>query len=284
LSTRPPSAILWTCAALALAAPAAALAQAAAPPAPAPAPASADAISQQAGADQSYILGPGDVIEADILGRTDFNVRARIGTDGKIQLPYLGSVDASNRTTLELTDQISKALESGGYFSHPILRVEIVSYASRYVIVLGDVRSPGLVPVDRAYHLSEMLARVGGPVAGAADYVVLRPQTGAERKLVIKDLATGDSNQDPFVAPGDKIYVPSAELFYVSGQVKSPGTFALEPDMTLRMAIARAGGITDLGSEKRVKITRHGVKLDQVDLDETKIQPGDVIVIGERLF
>jgi polysaccharide export outer membrane protein len=284
VSTRPISATLWTSVILALATPAGAFAQtAAAPPPPAPS-GMTGGISQEAGADQSYILGPGDVVEADILGRTDFDVRARIGTDGKIELPYLGSVDAANRTTLELTDQVKKALETGGFFSHPILKIDIVSYASRYVIVLGDVKTPGLVPVDRAYRLSEILARVGGVAQGAADYIVLTPQNGPSRNLPIKTLATGDSKQDPFVSPGDKIYSPDAELFFVSGQVKGPGTFPVEPDMTLRMAIARAGGITDLGSERRVKITRHGAKLDGVDLDATKIQPGDVIVVGERLF
>jgi polysaccharide export outer membrane protein len=284
VSTRPIAAILWAAVSLALAAPACAFAQTAgATPPPAPS-GMTGGMSQEAGADQSYILGPGDVIEAAILGRTDFDTRARIGTDGKVELPYLGSVDAANRTTLELTDQVRKALESGGFFSHPILKIDIVSYASRYVIVLGDVHSPGLVPVDRAYRLSEILARVGGVAAGAADYIVLTPQNGPSRHLPIKALATGDSNEDPYVSPGDKIYSPDAELFFVSGQVKGPGTFPVEPDMTLRMAIARAGGITDLGSERRVKITRHGVKLDSVDLDATKIQPGDVIVVGERLF
>jgi polysaccharide export outer membrane protein len=53
--------------------------------------------------------------------------------------------------------------------------------------------------------------------------------------------------------------------------------------MTLRMAVGRGGGLTDLGSEHGIKITRHGQKVPKVDLD-SKIEAGDVIVIGERLF
>jgi len=256
---------------LALTAPAAALAQ---QPASAPMPAQGD---------QNYIIGPGDVLEVDLLERTDFNTKAKVGTDGMIQLPYIGSIAASDRTTQQLTDQIGKALIKGGFFEHPILSVQVTSYAARYVTVLGAVTNPGLVPIDRAYHVSEIIARVGGVKDSGADYVIIRPAKGAERHLVIKALATGDASEDPFVSPGDTIYAPTAELFYISGQVKSPGAFAIISDMTLRMAIGRGGGLTDLGSDHGVKITRHGQKVGKVDLD-SKIEPGDVIVIGERLF
>jgi polysaccharide export outer membrane protein len=84
------------------------------------------------------------------------------------------------------------------------------------------------------------------------------------------------------VSPGDKIYAPPADLFYVSGQVKSPGTFTVLPGMSVRMALSRAGGVTDLGSDRAVKITRDG-KAIKPSLD-SPIQAGDVVVVGERLF
>jgi polysaccharide export outer membrane protein len=229
------------------------------------------------------VLGPEDVIEVSVLGRTDFTTRGKIEADGTIQLPYLGTVRAANMTAEQFREQIRADLEKAGYFTKPILSVAIVSYASRYVTVLGSVVTPGLIPVDRPYRLSELLARVGGARGGSADYVVLRSGKEPERHLLIKTLATGDGSEDPMVAPGDKIYVPDAELFYIAGQVKSPGTFAVMPDMTLRMAIARGSGLTDAGSERRIQVTRHGKRLGKVDLEQ-KIEPGDVIVVGERLF
>jgi polysaccharide export outer membrane protein len=239
--------------------------------------------TQAALADQSYILGPGDVIEISVLGRTDFTTRSRIGQDGTIQLPFLGAVSASNITGRALSDQVARKLETGGYFSHPIVKVDIVSYASRYVIVLGQVATPGLVPVDRPYRLSEILARVGGVKDSGANYVVLRSEKGPERQVPIETLATGNDAQDPFVAPGDKIYSPPAEVFYVSGQVKTPGAYALLPGMTVSMAIARGGGVTEEGSIKALKLTRHGVSRGHVDLN-AKVEPGDVLNVGESLF
>ncbi len=254
----------------------------AAPTASAPST-SAAAPAAGASANQNYVLGPGDVVEIAILGRADFQARGRISQDGSIQVPYLGTVAASDRTAEELGTQLGKALEAGGYFSKPIVKVDIVSFASRYVTMLGSVPTPGLIPVDRPYHLSEILARAGGVREDAADYVVLRSEHGPERHLSIKTLATGDSSEDPFVNPGDKIFVPKADIFYISGQVRSPGTFPIESGMTLRMAIGRGGGLTDLGSDRHVKITGKDGHVRRLKLDD-KIDAGDVIVVGEKLF
>lgn len=233
--------------------------------------------------EKTYILGAADVVEVSVLGRTDYTTRTRIDENGDIQLQFLGTVKAAGRTTEQLSAQIADALKKGGFFAAPVVQVNIASYASRYVTVLGNVTTPGLVPVDRAYRLSEIIARVGGIKESGATYVVLRPRAGGERRITISTLATGDLNDDPYVSPGDKIYSPPADLIYVSGQVKGGGAFALLPDMTVRMALSRAGGLTNSGSDKRVTITRKGQKLQHVSLD-SKVEPGDVLVVGERLF
>jgi polysaccharide export outer membrane protein len=258
----------------------------AAPEAPKSAPASAAAGQSTAatdGAPTNYILGEADVIEVSVLGRADFDVKSRIGEDGTIRVPYLGAVKAADKTSVQFADELGKALETGGYYAHPIVKVDIMSYGSRYVTVLGQVTTPGLIPVDRAYRLSEIIARVGGVKESGAPYVVFTPAHGSQRHILIKELATGDLNADPYVSPGDKIYAPEAELFYVSGQVKTPGAFGILPDLTFRMALSRAGGVTDSGSDKNITVSRAGKTLRHVDLD-SKVMPGDVILVPERLF
>ena len=249
-------------------------------PAVAPSVAAPDA---QPAPSPDYILGPDDVVDVEVLGRADFKTRARIGADGTIQLPLIGRIAAGDRTARALSEQVRAALQAGGYFASPIVNVEVVSYSSRYVTVLGAVTSPGLVTVNRSYRLSEILARVGGVSSAGADYIILRPADGSpEKRLLIKDLATGDPSQDPVVGAGDKIFAPQAELFYISGQVNSPGSYAVATGLTYRLAIAKAGGLGPAGSDRRLKVTRAGENL-KVNLDD-KVEPGDVIVIGERLF
>jgi polysaccharide biosynthesis/export protein len=253
-------------------------------PAPATAPALAQpALAQPAGMpDQGYILGAEDVVQVEVLGRTDFTTKTKIGADGKIQLPLLGAIPASDRSVLQLREQIRDALQKGGFFNRPIVDVQVVSYASRYVTVLGAVGSPGLIPVDRPYRLSEIIARVGGVRENGADHVVLRSKTG-ERNYAIKDLATGGEGLDPYVQPGDKIFAPSGDVFYIKGQVRAPGSYPLLPHMTLTMALARGGGITDLGSDSHIKIIRKTAEMSPKDLN-IEILPDDVIDVGEGWF
>lgn len=239
----------------------------------------ADSSAGKAGAE--YLVGPDDVIEIEVVGQPD-RVRAHVYADGTIQVNLLGKISVSGRTTRQIGEEMAKALKEGGYYANPTVNVEVVSFASRYVTVLGDVGAPGLVPINRPYRLSEILARVGGVHQTAADYVVVRPENGPEKRYFITQLATGDVTQDPYVSAGDKIYVPVAELFYISGQVRTPGSYPLQTNLTIRQAIVRGGGLTESGTDRGVEVTRGGKKMK---LDASaKVEPGDVIVIRERLF
>ncbi len=230
-----------------------------------------------------YKIGPDDVIEVDVLGQKEFNTRVRVKTDGSIPLPFIGGVEVAGQTPTGLAGIIAGKLKAAGVYANPVVNVEVVSYASRYVIVLGEAGQSGLVPVDRSYRLSEIMARVGGIREGGAPYVVLTRPGEPERRLPFDGLARGGDADDPLVAPGDKIFVPKADLYYVYGAVNAPGEFPIAADLSVRKALARAGGVTANGSQNRVKIFHDGKQVKNVDLERT-IQPGDVIVVGERLF
>ena len=235
--------------------------------------------------DQAFVLGVGDVVDVGVIGRNDFNTRARISTEGTIILPLLGRVKALGMTTSELAQQTQDALAKGGFYSNPVVRVEVTGVASRYATVLGNVTTPGLLPLDRTYHLSDIIARVGAHAGEGAGFVILTRADGSSKKYSMEDLATGGGAADPLVQPGDKIYVPSvqSEIFYISGQVKTPGTFPMTKGLTVREAIAKGGGLTDMGSEKKIKVFRKNVEVKGVKLD-MPVEAGDILQVGERLF
>ena len=248
-------------------------------------PAGASATAPAAGSvNDGYQIGPEDVVEVDVLGQSDFRSRVKVKADGTIPLPYLGSVQAAGYTAITLAQAVTSRLKAAGIYADPVVNVEIAAYASRYIIALGEVGSTGIVPVDRAYRLSEILARVGGIKASGTTYVILTRQGQPEVRVPFENLAKGTEQDDPMVQPGDKIFVPKAELYYLTGAIKSAGEYPInEPNITVRKAIARAGGVAANGSENKVKIFRQGREIKRVN-QETLVQPGDSIVIGERLF
>lgn len=251
-------------------------------PAQAPAQATAPANGGAVNLNDGYVIGLGDVVEIAVLGREEFKPRVQVQVDGTVQLPYLHSVMASNLTVIQLRERVAKLLRDGGYYVDPVVSVTVVSYASRYVTVLGEFAIPGLVPVDRAYRVSEILARAGGPRPTASDELILRRATGEELVLPIELLSRGGPADDPLVQPGDKLFIAAALNFYIYGQVNAPGAYKVERGMTLRMALARGGGLTERGSTGRLSLFRNGKQI-KVGLDAV-LQGGDTVVVGERFF
>lgn len=251
------------------------------------APASARAQPADAAAATSvstgYKIGPDDVVEVDLLGTPDFRTRARVKSDGTMAFPFLGTVTVQGETPITLKKIIEDKLKSGGLYARPIINVEIVSFASRYVIVLGDVGAAGLQPIDRAYRVSEVIARAGGIRDSGADYVIVTRAGSPDLKLPFDKLARGGDGDDPYVEAGDKIFVPKAETYYIYGQIGAPGVYPIKEQLTLRKVIARAGGLTPSGSEKRIKLFKDGQKQSRINMEQI-VQGGDVIVVGERFF
>jgi polysaccharide export outer membrane protein len=228
------------------------------------------------------VLGPDDVIEVTVLGQPEFTTRARIKANGTIQLPFIGEQKVEGETALTLAAKLAEQLRAGGYYAKPVVNVEISSFASRYVTLLGAVGQTGLQPVDRDYHLSEVIARAGGIRPDGADYVTLTRASGEQHDYDFEKLAAGGPEDDPLVHPGDKIYVPDADLYYIYGAINQPGQFPIKGEMTVRNVIARSGGVSPSGSIKRIKLYRNGQE-QKVDLD-MKVQAGDVFTVGERFF
>ena len=256
-----------------------AVAQTPPPPPPAAASGAAPALSLNDG----YVLGVGDVVEVAVLGRDDFRSRVQVQVDGTIQLQLIGDIKASDLTVLQLRAAVREKLVAGQFFMEPAVSVNVVSYASRYITVLGEVATPGIVAIDRAYRLSEIIARVGGLRPSADDVITLARNNGETVKLDMVAVATGDLTQDVTINPGDRVFVAVAPQFYIYGEVNAPGSYRLDRTMSLRMALARAGGVTPTGNEKRVKVIRDGKEIKKYDLN-APLKPNDTVVVGQRLF
>jgi polysaccharide export outer membrane protein len=242
-----------------------------------PAPAQAQA-NQQA-----YVLGPSDAITVVVYGQNEFNVQTRVKPDGSIVMPLIGKVQAQGKTVISLADEISRRLVQGNYLKDPIVNVEVNEYNSRYVRVAGKVGSPGLVPLDRSSKLLDVLLRSGWVQdAGSETISIRRAADGSEVKVNTKDLARG-SVADISLDAGDTIYVPEAEVVYLTGAAARPGTYPMKRDMTVSELLAMAGGVGPTGSSGKFGLKRGDDKETDIE-GSSKLQPGDVVRVRERLF
>jgi protein involved in polysaccharide export with SLBB domain len=88
--------------------------------------------------------------------------------------------------------------------------------------------------------------------------------------------------KDPRVSVEVENYRP----FYIIGEVKSPGQYPYVSGMNALNAVALAGGYTYRADDKDVYIRRDGTSKEQeAPADQsTKINPGDIIRVDERIF
>ncbi len=83
----------------------------------------------------------------------------------------------------------------------------------------------------------------------------------------------------------------TAKVYYLQGEVNSPGQFQLASGTTLLQAIAGARGYTPFANRKKVTVTRQG-KIYQYNMKElekdpskdVKIKAGDVIKVWQSAF
>jgi polysaccharide export outer membrane protein len=105
-------------------------------------------------------------------------------------------------------------------------------------------------------------------------------------RINLRELQTGILRNNIVLQDGDTVFVPKAQLVYLSGQVRSPGAYPVEPGMTVLQALSLGGGVTDRGATSRVRIIRvidGQSRTIGVELTDT-VEPGDTVVVPERFF
>jgi polysaccharide export outer membrane protein len=86
--------------------------------------------------------------------------------------------------------------------------------------------------------------------------------------------------------PRVSVEVENYRPFYIIGEVKTPGQYPYISGMNALNAIALAGGYTYRAEEASVYVRRNGSSNEmKVPADQTtKIGPGDIVRVAERVF
>jgi len=261
---------------------------------------SAPVFSGPDGRPSDYVVGPQDVLRITVFDEPTMSGSYRVDADGSFQYPMLGRVTAGGRSVRDIEQLLRTKLEDG-YIKRAQVAVDVDQFRSRSVFVVGEVRSPGKYPMTGQMSLIEALAAAGSTTSAASpDILILRPRdAGATQPLTpdqvertnvqrinLADLQLGRLSENVTLMEGDTVFVPKAEKFYLTGQIRNPGAYTYERGLTVLQAISLAGGLTDKGSNRRLKVIRtlNGKKTEQgIDLNDL-IQPGDTLVIPQRLL
>jgi polysaccharide biosynthesis/export protein len=243
---------------------------------------------------ESLLIGPGDLIQVDVLDTPEMEQQVRVTDEGNAPLAYVGNVQVGGMTPGAAAEAIQLLLVNKNVMKHPQVTVRVQEYSTQDVSVLGQVHTPGAYPLTTPQPVLRVLSLAGG-VTDLADRQVTIKRHGSPQQL------TYMLSNDPqkmltdmvMVYPGDIVMVPNAPVIYIMGDVGRPGGYAMSSNashLTLLQAIARAGSANKTSVPSKVRLIRNtgdGAKETRVHLDamekgkipDIDLQANDIIFV-----
>ena len=247
----------------------------------------------------SYEIGAQDVLTISVFDEPSLSGKYAVELDGSLSFPLVGRIKAAGLSLRDFESDLRKRL-AAGYFRNPQVSVAIEQYRSQRIFVVGAVKDPGTYGLTGEMTLIEILAKAGSTTDAAGDDVMIvrghgrttatLPEAGDADDVVrvnLKDLQSGSAGvRNMTLSDGDTVYVPRAQVVYVFGQVKNPGSYAIQSDTTVLQVLSLAGGVLPTGAMNRMQVIRvvSGAKKEFKVKPTEGVNPGDTIVVPERFF
>ncbi|MEM7665223.1 MAG: polysaccharide biosynthesis/export family protein [Pseudomonadota bacterium] len=158
----------------------------------------------------NYLLRPQDQISINVFREPDFSLETvRIGVEGNVSMPLLGSVPAAGMTAQQLEQNLTQRLGAAG-LKTPMVSVNIAEYASHLVTVEGAVETPGVYPFEPGARLSSAIALAEGTTRTSKRDQVAVFRTRSDGIYIAKfdyNQVTQGTMLDPVLEPGDRVVV-----------------------------------------------------------------------------
>src|SRR6516164_6815507 len=115
-----------------------------------------------------YVVGPQDVLTITSYDQADLTGKFTVEVDGTFTFPLIGRVKAGGLTLRGLEESLKTRLKDEGFFKNPQVTVSVETYKSQKIYVIGEVRSPGSIPLSGDMNLVEAIARAGSTLPSAS--------------------------------------------------------------------------------------------------------------------
>jgi polysaccharide export outer membrane protein len=263
-----------------------------------------DVFAQTAPTSRGYRIVAGDVLQVDVVGRSDISGQFPVDKEGSVTLPILGVVTASGRTTTELGTDISRRISLISR-DIPQVTVSIVQAYRRKYFVLGAVLLPGSYSFAKPPTVWEAISEAGGP-SDDADASAVQVISESQIAPTIVDVAAavraGDMTSLPRLRPGDTVRVPrgagvrgaSGDVIYVFGAVGTQGSQPLSESSDLARALIRSAPGPDANLEDVRIVRRSGPRVVTMRINmkdylrkaslagNPELQSGDTIYLSRK--
>lgn len=165
--------------------------------------------AERVGTSMPVSLSAGDVVKLIFPGNPELDQSQKIQTDGRINLPMIGQVQAAGRSVASLQAELS------GRYAPQLENTEVVvslDSAVIPVVISGAVEKPGKLFFDRPTTVFQAIMEAGGvnEFGNLKNVHLIRTANGREvtQTLDLRSTLQGTTTQSVYVRNGDIIYVP----------------------------------------------------------------------------
>jgi polysaccharide biosynthesis/export protein len=181
--------------------------------------------------DSRYRMQPGDSFDLSFDLSPEFNQQAvQVQPDGFVTLRGVGDVKVQGQTVPELTQTLRTAYSR--ILNNPIISIVLKDFQKPYFIADGQLGRPGKYDLRADTTLTEAIAIAGGFTDESKHSQVLlfrrvNEQWMSAKIFNVKQMEkSGKLDEDPFLHPGDMIFVPKNRLSKIKPFIPNTGVNA----------------------------------------------------------
>jgi len=167
------------------------------------------ATPDQAAAPTAVTLVAGDVIKLTFPGAPELNQSQKIRSDGKVNLPLVGEIDASGKTVRTLERELVERYKSELKTSTVLVTLES---SVTQVVISGAIARPGKLTFERPTTVFQAIMEAGGvsEFGSLRNVHLVRLINGQQRTQVLdlRPVTSGQPTKPYYVRDGDVVYVP----------------------------------------------------------------------------
>jgi protein involved in polysaccharide export with SLBB domain len=166
-------------------------------------------------------LRSGDLIKLRIYRDSELSGQYLIDARGNVQIAGLGVIRAAGLDPTQLSERLVDALRERG-FRTPEIALQVLIRVS----VLGDVRTPGLYPVDPGVSLIELVTVAGGPLPTADLQHVSVIRDNQVFHLNLQSALNGGAAGRVALYSNDVVFVPESHAVVTRENISFVATLA----------------------------------------------------------
>ena len=238
----------------------------------------------------SYILGPGDVVTVSIFGKSQADLQFTIKSDGFIEPANLPKIYLKGISLGQAREVVRRRLQNFYQFEKGQFALTLTTSRTLTIQITGAVAQPGSYTLSAYNTAFNALIAAGGPNKLGTIRNIQVINGGRTKTLDVYEYLFNPSKQkDYYLQNNDIIYVPFiGDLIEIEGSVKQVGVYEMKAKETFTDLLKYSGGYLNDALEGEIQLVRKNVDGSFVKeytgdaLSSLTFEDGDKVIVATQ--